>query len=46
LGLIVQGGYGAPVFFGFNRLPFGDGAAKLDGLMNICGIGQSRGRSN
>lgn len=46
LGLIVQEAYGAPVFLGFNRLPFGDGAAKLDGLMNSCGIGQSRGRSN
>jgi len=46
LGLIVQAAYGAPVFLGFNRLPFGDGAVKLDGLMNSCGIGQSRGRSN
>ena len=38
LGLIVQGAYGAPVFLGFNRLPFGDGAAKLDGLRTIAAL--------
>jgi hypothetical protein len=38
VGVIVQGGYGAPVFLGFDSMPFQDGAKKLAGLLNSCGI--------
>ena len=40
VGVIVQGGYGAPVFLGFNNMPFEDGAAKLVGLLRSCSFGQ------
>ena len=40
VGVIVQGGYGAPVFLGFNRMPFEDGAKKLVGLLSSCRFAQ------
>jgi hypothetical protein len=42
VGVIVQGGYGAPAFLGFNNMPFDEGAQKLTGLLNICGIFKNR----
>jgi hypothetical protein len=40
VGVIVQGGYGAPVFLGFNSMPFEDGAKKLIGLLRSCSFAQ------
>jgi hypothetical protein len=40
VGVIVQGGYGAPVFLGFNSMPFEDGAKKLVGLLSSCSFAQ------
>src|ERR1700679_2387042 len=40
LGVIVQAAYGAPVFLGFDRMPFDDAGDKLDGLLNSCGLSQ------
>ena len=36
VGLIVQSDYGAPIFLGFNNMPFEDGAKKLTALLNSC----------
>lgn len=36
VGLIVQGSYEAPVFLGFDAIPFAEGAPKLAGIMNGC----------
>jgi hypothetical protein len=38
VGVIVQPEYGAPVFLGFDKMPFDEGAQKLDGLLASCGI--------
>jgi hypothetical protein len=40
LGVIVQAAYGAPVFLGFDGMPFDEGGDKLDGLLNSCGLSQ------
>jgi len=40
VGVIVQGGYGAPIFLGFDSMPFEDGAAKLVGLLKSCSFEQ------
>ncbi len=36
VGLIIQMAYDAPIFFGFDQMPFGEGAAKLDSLIEVC----------
>jgi hypothetical protein len=36
VGVILQWAYGAPVFLGFNAMPFGEGAEKLAGIVNSC----------
>jgi hypothetical protein len=36
VGLIVRSSYGAPIFLGFDDMPFEDGAKKLVGLLNSC----------
>jgi hypothetical protein len=36
VGLIVRHSYKAPIFLGFNHLPFEDGARKLNGILNSC----------
>jgi hypothetical protein len=38
VGVIVQPEYGAPIFLGFDKMPFVEGAQKLDGLLVNCGI--------
>ena len=40
VGVIVQGGYGAPIFLGFNSMPFEDGGKKLAGLLSSCSFPQ------
>jgi hypothetical protein len=37
VGVIVQPEYGAPIFLGFDKMPFDEGARKLDGLLANCG---------
>lgn len=39
VGVIVQPEYGAPIFLGFDKMPFYEGAKKIDGLLHNCGIG-------
>ena len=36
VGVILQGAYGAPVFLGFNAMPFGEAGEKLAGIVNSC----------
>lgn len=36
VGVGLQGGVGAAIFSGFNRMPFSGGAAKLPALMAVC----------
>jgi len=38
VGVVFQSSYGAPIFLGFNRMPFAEGAEKLDGLLKLCGV--------
>jgi hypothetical protein len=38
VGLVVQMIGSAPVFFGFDNMPFEEGAKKLAGLLNSCGL--------
>ncbi len=40
VGVIVQSAYGAPLFLGFDSMPFEDGANKLVGLMRSCSFAQ------
>jgi hypothetical protein len=36
VGVIIRMSYEAPIFFGFQDMPFKDGANKLIGIMNTC----------
>jgi hypothetical protein len=36
VGVTMQGGVDAPVFFGFDSMPFEEGAAKLPGFLSVC----------
>jgi hypothetical protein len=38
VGLVVQMIHGGPVFLGFDQMPFEEGAKKLTGLLNNCGL--------
>jgi hypothetical protein len=37
VGLIVRGSFNAPIFVGFNRMPFQGAAQKLQGILKGCG---------
>jgi hypothetical protein len=36
VGVMVQASHDAPIFLGFESMPFEDGAKKLVGLLNSC----------
>jgi len=44
VGLIVQPSYSAPIFLGFNEMPFEEGAHKLAGIVNSCGFANTKTR--
>ena len=46
VGLAVQLAYDAPVFLGFDNMPFDEGAKKLVGLLNSCGFSGNGYRRN
>jgi hypothetical protein len=46
VGIIIQMAYGAPVFLGFNNMPFEEGAEKLTGLANMCAISNNKSHHN
>lgn len=41
VGVVVQAAYNAPIFLGFNNMPFEEGAKKLVGLLNSCGFARN-----
>lgn len=41
VGFALQSSHDAPIFVGFNDMPFGDGAKKLPGLLSVC-AGQAK----
>jgi hypothetical protein len=43
VGVVFQSSYGAPIFLGFNNMPFADAAQKLDGILKLSGV-QALGR--
>jgi hypothetical protein len=36
IGVAHQWAHGAPIFLGFDGMPFAGGAARLDGILNVC----------
>ena len=38
LGIIIRPSYEAPIFLGFNSMPFHDGKGKFEGVARSCGF--------